>query len=486
MGSTQKRDSEHLQDTFSSVHKKSKKIVVNNKDDGNIEAEDDNVGAHAFSETILKVSDITQLEHAVTKLLESFQTIIQLAPNFKCFQEDYKQLEKIPVSLLPSYSRYQLKLASELKSLYELEKVPILNDLYNYEENYNQATGTKSYLKDLTDIDIEKLSNKYTVKDPDADKASFPNDDEEDENNEADDKKSQKKSSWPPKIPEIKNPAIRAKVFTHKSIVKDKLYLKETEMVNTHNERLEFLGDSILNTVITMILYNKFPTFSEGQLSSLRRHLVSNECIKKWSYLYDLPGNLKTNLETEQDKLNFHYGHKKIHADVFEAYIGGLIEDDPKHNMPKVRKWLSKLAKPIIDELTKKDISLQQPDNLNLNAKKELYSLIGYASLNLHYETTKKASYDSPICIVQCITGDGTVLGTGKGRNAKMAGINAAQNVLDNRELVEEYAKRRAAIPREDSRIKGARGDHKDNQEKEIEKPKITLTEDGEFKFVLQ
>lgn len=130
-------------------------------------------------------------------------------------------------------------------------------------------------------------------------------------------------------------------------------------MINAHNERLEFLGDSILNSVMTLIIYNKFPDYSEGQLSTLRMNLVSNEQIKQWSIMYNFHEKLKTNFDLKDENSNFQNGKLKLYADVFEAYIGGLMEDDPRNNLPKIRKWLRKLAKPVIEEATRNQVALE-------------------------------------------------------------------------------------------------------------------------------
>lgn len=402
-------------------------------------------------------SQVIQLEHAVTKLLESYKCIRDLSPNLKVYNEVLENQDKVPVQILPALARYKLKLAAELKSLEELDKSPLLSEALDFESHFEDDTQkTDPILSELTKKDVKKLvSKKVDYKASEAkDSSTEDDDDNEDSYDPSSTAKSSRDNKWPPKLPQIKDPAIRARVFIHKSTIKDKLYLKETEMINAHNERLEFLGDSVLNTVMTMIIYNKFPRFTEGQLSKLRMSLVSNERIKKWSFLYDFDKHLKTNFDATKDNSTFQQGKRKLFADVFEAYIGGLIEDDPKHNMPKVRKWLSKLAKPIIEDATQKDIDLESTDNVDLNAKRQLYSLIGYAALNLHYVTVKRPTSDDPNTVVECRVGDGTRLGAGAGRNVKIAGLRAAQNVLRNKSILEKYASLRAAIPRTESVVK--------------------------------
>lgn len=403
-------------------------------------------------------SQVIQLEHAVTKFLESYKCIMKLSPNLKMYNEVLENQDQVPVQILPALSRYKLKLAAEMKSLQELNKMDLYQDLVDFETRFEEDdTTSEPIVSELTSKDVKKLVARnvnYKDSEESTNSSGEEDDDDEDSYDPSSASKNSPSSKWPPKLPQIKDPAIRARVFIHKSTIKDKLYLTETEMINAHNERLEFLGDSVLNTVMTMIIYNKFPRFTEGQLSKLRMGLVSNERIKTWSFMYDFDKHLKTNFDVTKDNACFQQGKRKLYADVFEAYIGGLIEDDPKHNMPRVRKWLSKLAKPIIEEATQKDVDLESTDNVDLNAKRQLYSLIGYAALNLHYVTAKRPTSDEPNTVVECRVGDGTMLGAGAGRNVKIAGLRAAQNVLQNKLILEKYASLRAAIPRNESVVK--------------------------------
>lgn len=417
---------------------------------------------HNFS---YQYSQVLQLEHAVSKFLESYKCIVDLSPNLKIYNKFVDNRENIPMQILPSLARHKLKLAAELRTLYELKESPFFKECLEYESKYDERDANAIFTNIKTE-DIEKLSSecvdsrvmqdklKGGVNDNENDGPDGDDEDDDDAEDSYDPSRESKGGKWPPKLPEIKDPAIRARVFIHKSNINDKVYLSEAEMINAHNERLEFLGDSVLNTIMTMIIYNKFPKFTEGQLSTLRMNLVSNERIKTWSFMYGFDKKLSTNFDVTSDNASFQQGKQKLYADVFEAYIGGLIEDDSRYNMPKVRKWLSKLSKPIIQKLTEKNIGLQATDNLNVNAKRQLYSLIGYAALNLHYVTAKRPTAINPNTVVECRIGDGTVLGSGSGRNTKIAGIRAAQNVLSKKSALEKYAKARAAIPKTESIVR--------------------------------
>ncbi|AET37707.1 ribonuclease III Ecym_1482 [Eremothecium cymbalariae DBVPG len=399
-------------------------------------------------------SQILQLEHAISNIIESLNRIINMSPNFKTYLENLND-EHTPTEFLPSFARYQLKCAAELKTLYQLGKFPSFNELMNYECKFS-PTEKLPIFSNLTEEDIDGLSSQ--VEDEEEDDDYIPTAVSTEVISNSNTKEAPQltgyENKWPPELPEIKNPAIKARVFTHRSMINDKLYLSEAAMIKAHNERLEFLGDSILNTTMTMIIYNKFPSFNEGRLSQLRMKLINNERLKEWSFMYRLPSMLKTNVETINNTPDFLNGKLKLYADVFEAYIGGLIEDDPKKNLPKVRKWLAALSEPVIQTEMENDVILENTDEVDVNAKKTLYSLIGYAALNLHYHPVHRPTTNAPYAIVECRVKNGVVLGSGKGKNVKIAGMRAAQVVLSDKALVDKYAAERAAIPREESVVK--------------------------------
>jgi ribonuclease-3 len=94
---------------------------------------------------------------------------------------------------------------------------------------------------------------------------------------------------------------------------------------NTHNnERLEFLGDSILNSVIAQYLFLKFPNEKEGLLTRMRAHLVKAESLTKKSLELSLDDYIKLSKGTanlSSDRKN------SILEDSFEALIGSIFLD---------------------------------------------------------------------------------------------------------------------------------------------------------------
>lgn len=104
-----------------------------------------------------------------------------------------------------------------------------------------------------------------------------------------------------------------------------------------NNERLEFLGDSILNFVIAEALYQRFPEAKEGQLSRLRAQLVKGETLaelaremKLGDYLRLGSGELKSG----------GYRRDSILADTVEAIIGAIyLDSDMECCRPYILRW---------------------------------------------------------------------------------------------------------------------------------------------------
>jgi ribonuclease III, bacterial len=101
-----------------------------------------------------------------------------------------------------------------------------------------------------------------------------------------------------------------------------------------HNERLEFLGDSILSLVIAEVLYHRFPNVSEGDMSRMRATLVREKTLAELArefalgdYLILGPGELKSG----------GYRRESILADTVEALIGAIYLDS---DLDKIRSLL--------------------------------------------------------------------------------------------------------------------------------------------------
>jgi ribonuclease-3 len=105
------------------------------------------------------------------------------------------------------------------------------------------------------------------------------------------------------------------KAFTHRSV---QMFDKKGIPINY--ERLEFLGDSILGSVIAAYLYKKVPTGSEGYLTQMRSKIVSREHLNELGKDLDLIRFVKSNIDQSNVGDN-------IHGNIFEALIGAIYLD---------------------------------------------------------------------------------------------------------------------------------------------------------------
>lgn len=398
------------------------------------------------------VSEVTEIEHATTKFIEAYEKILELSPNMKSYQNSFNNKDKLDFQLIPSFTRYKLQLAAELKSQHELNKELNMTDVLSYESKYKSTSGDP-VLPNLKQEDVERLTEDKPI-DAAGNEESITSDKLlfKDVNQSTFISSNGVKKIWPPPLPPITDLSLRARVFTHKSMVTNKLYLKDSELLESHNERLEFLGDSVMNTLVTMFLYRNFPHYDEGQLSRLRVALVKNEKLKEFSHEYKMDQFIKS-LVNQDENSNYINGKMKMNADIFEAYVGALVECGT--DLGTIEKWLEDLCEPTVKAVTSMKRTQFENNNVNdVNAKKNLYSLIGYAALGLKYETIEQSKRGDPNFTVACKIADGTVLGVGRARNTKLAGLKAAENVLNNKELIEKYASQRAAIPRSESATK--------------------------------
>lgn len=141
----------------------------------------------------------------------------------------------------------------------------------------------------------------------------------------------------------IKNKRLLEQAFTHRS------YLNESVTKNlSSNERLEFLGDSILSFIVSDYLYKNFTHLPEGDLTNLRSLLVQAKTLAKISGSLGFGSYLK--LSRGEDDGGGRENNT-ILANTYEAFIGALYLDQ---GLERVEEFLQKTLFPQIGEITQK------------------------------------------------------------------------------------------------------------------------------------
>lgn len=118
-------------------------------------------------------------------------------------------------------------------------------------------------------------------------------------------------------IPKFNDPSLLKQSLTHRSAVNE-------GKGNFHNERLEFLGDAVLELAVSEFVYLKYPEYQEGKLTQVRTALVRTETLAKLGLELDIPKNIFISKGEKKDKGEYNIS---LLADVVEAVIGAIFLD---------------------------------------------------------------------------------------------------------------------------------------------------------------
>lgn len=141
------------------------------------------------------------------------------------------------------------------------------------------------------------------------------------------------------KLPSFKNPALLNLALTHSS------YANEHSFVEADNERLEFLGDSVLGFVIAQMLYAKYPDINEAQLTHLRSRLVDEKQLGKIGKQLGLGALMLLGKGTAKDGGR---ENPSLLNDTFEAVLGAYFLDS---GIEPVREYILDLFQPLAEKL---------------------------------------------------------------------------------------------------------------------------------------
>jgi len=187
------------------------------------------------------------------------------------------------------------------------------------------------------------------------------------------------------------------------------------------NERFEFLGDSVLNCLVTDQLCALYPDYSEGQLSKMKSLLVSRKILGEIGASIDLGYYMIMGMSERNA------GGKtrmSIISNAFEAVIGAVYLDG---GFESARKVLKKLLYSHFDRFLM--------DEENVNYKSRILELAQSTGLGIpQYPLIEESGPDHSKRFVVAIEVAGVRLGIGEGLNKKIAQQNAAKDALENYE----------------------------------------------------
>lgn len=214
-------------------------------------------------------------------------------------------------------------------------------------------------------------------------------------------------------LPKFKNKKLLEQAFIHRS------YLNETKEKLSSNERLEFLGDSIISFVVSKYLYNRYANFDEGSLTNLRSLLVNTKTLAEIARELNFGNLLKLSKGEEESKGR---ENTSLLADCFEAFIGALFLDQ---GVEEVTKFINRVLLPKAEFYSSnkalKDIkSLLQEI---IQAKKQLSPI---------YRVLKEEGPAHKKIFTVGVYADKVLLGKGEGKSKQEAEKDAAKHALSS------------------------------------------------------
>lgn len=210
----------------------------------------------------------------------------------------------------------------------------------------------------------------------------------------------------------FKNIQILETALTHSS------YANENKSVGvSSNERLEFLGDSVLNLIVSNHVFSSYPDLPEGQMTKIRASVVCEPALKEMAVELGVGNFIKLG---KGEEITGGRERPSILSDAFESIVGAIYIDGGYQQaeafvLRLVEKTIEKSAKGLglIDYKTKLQEELQKKGDVKI--KYEVVNEIG-------------PDHNKQFFIqVEC---NGKILGVGQGKSKKEAEQRAAENAL--------------------------------------------------------
>lgn len=217
---------------------------------------------------------------------------------------------------------------------------------------------------------------------------------------------------------EFKNKELLIRALTHSS------HSNESGLKNHHiycNERLEFLGDSVLSIITSSYLYGKFSECPEGELTRMRAEVVCERALSEYAIKIELGHHLLLGIGEEK---NNGRERKSILADAFEALLAAIYLDAGESGMEKVEKFLLPF---IIGEIEK----IGTGKGFSGDPKSLLQQFVQQAEGDfLEYVVVGQSGPDHMKLFRVEARLNSNVIGRGQGKSKREAEQNAAREAL--------------------------------------------------------
>jgi ribonuclease-3 len=210
----------------------------------------------------------------------------------------------------------------------------------------------------------------------------------------------------------FENKNLLKQAFVHRS------YLNENKDFHVgHNERLEFLGDAVLELVITDYLYNKYPEKHEGELTSLRSALVNANTLHTVGVQLEINDLLLLSRGEAKDTGR---ARQYILANTMEAIIGAIYLDQKYES---ARKFINTFICPLLDAVIEKGSWIDSKSLFQEKAQE-------HAGITPSYKSIKEVGPDHDKHFTVGVYLKNELIAQGEGNSKQDAEQMAAQNGL--------------------------------------------------------
>jgi ribonuclease-3 len=209
------------------------------------------------------------------------------------------------------------------------------------------------------------------------------------------------------------NSLLLAEALTHPSLA------YETQRPHFDNQRLEYLGDAVLQLILTDKLYRAYTAFGEGRLTKIRSRLVSRDALWRFARQIELSDFLLLGKGEEASG-----GKERASnlADAYEALIGAIYLDG---GFEAAKVFVLSQCGSAIDE------AASEPDEENPKGRlQELLQAISPTSPS--YRILQQEGPDHAKTFEVCVEWEEKLLGSGKGCSKKEAEFEAASQALND------------------------------------------------------
>ncbi len=211
-------------------------------------------------------------------------------------------------------------------------------------------------------------------------------------------------------------------VFNNKELLRRALthssFANENKASSGSNERLEFLGDSVLGLIVSDYIFRLLPDVDEGQLSKFRASLVCEQS------LYEISKNISLSslvLLGRGEEMTGGRERPSVISDAFEAIIAAIYLDA---GMETARKWVINLMRGAIEDVAHGHRYNDYKTMLQEKFQKGSSGKVTYRTIG-EYGMDHNKTFEVEVLV------DDSPRAVGKGHNKKEAEQNAAKKVLD-------------------------------------------------------